>query len=122
MYPHKKAPPVWAWYRAFCIAAGLGFLGVTWLGWNMFSRQQDFANDLVSTPMVAGTGLFLIAAGLFIAVSNVALAFAPVRPAAWSAHLGSLILASCTCVMTPFSLLLLLYWLRPETKEFFGVE
>jgi len=67
-------------------------------------------------------GGLLIGIGALFGAGVVASFFAPVRPWAWSLHATVICLGVPLIATAPFAVLIGLAWLKPEVKEFFGIE
>ena len=110
-----ESPPVWLWYRVYAVFMGLFHAGVA----------LAIAALLVAT---AGQGIkgedlvVVIVAGLFFlgALPFLAAPFLPRVSWAWHYHLVLIALGLMNLGCIPMSIPLLIYWLKPETKRFFG--
>ncbi len=116
--PYRQQPPVpvaptrpavWQWYIAYtfattlvCILIFLGGLG----------RRGDAAD----AQRLEGLA-FMVVAAPFAAAHFVA-PFLPKTPGAWTYHLVVISVGIAFC--WPVAVPLLYFWLKPETKQFFG--
>ncbi len=110
--------PVWPWYVAYCVFMALVYLGCIGLGVLMLMVDPG---DMDMDPIEA-----IITAVIFILVSlplMVGFAAAPVLPRrgwAWIVGLLLIGLGMTSCCCMPICLPLLLQWVKPETKAWFG--
>ncbi len=116
-FPPQK-PAVWNWYIAYCVAMALIYLACAAMGITLLAVDPQL---LEMEPMEAKIqGAVLLAVG---AVFTVPFAIAPLMPRKpWSWIYGLVLicigLTSCCCMIA--SIPMLIYWLKPETKAFFG--
>lgn len=109
-------PRVLKWYRVYAGALAAAFLGIILLGIALPvidpGRQDDMPAWFVPAAMIGCSLPFLAA--------YVAAFFVPAKPWAWTYHLvliaGGLTSACCM----PVCIALLIAWLKPETKAYFG--
>ncbi len=73
--------------------------------------EQDELAVLGMLYIIFGTVLFLI---------STAALFLPAKPYNWIVGLVLICLGMTSCCFVPFLIPLLLYWIKPETKAFFG--
>jgi hypothetical protein len=65
-------------------------------------------------------GIMLILIGAAFMVPHVVAPFFPKRTWAWGVDLVLICLGLTSCCTIPFCVALLVYWIKPETQEFFG--
>ena len=111
--PPPETPPVWTWYLVYAVLMALMY--VTVLG---------FALVLTSTGPMRGENLVmavvLAAVSVPFAIAFGVAPFLPKRPWAWYYHLALIALGMTSACCMLASIPLLIYWLKPETKAFFG--
>ena len=105
-------PGVWRWFVAFSGLVALVYLVLSassfFLAWNIV-RHPSSSVDHAKGPFLLAALMTAVAAALF-GVGP----FLPRRPWAWTYGLALLV------VGLPWTLPLLIYWLRPRARAFFG--
>lgn len=117
--PQPPKPPVWGWYVAYCVAMAIMWFMFVPLGLAFIFSEPP--NREMSPQEAQVIGLIFIGLGVALMVPYLAAPFLPRRRWAWV--LGIVLIAlsmSGTCCL-PAAIPLLIYWVKPETKMFFGV-
>lgn len=114
-----RAPQVVFWYKVyvvlnvllyFAIAALLGAIGL-------------FAPDSLEDALGPAMLLFVLAgACVFFGLAYLVSLLLPRRPWAWIYDLVVICLGFTGCFTLPFSVALLIFWIRPEAKGWFGMS
>jgi hypothetical protein len=111
-------PPVLWWQQAYCgamtllyVAVVVGVLALFWAEWA--DAEMSAAELLVFGGMVLALGLAL--AGAFAASF-----FLPRRPWVWVYHLVLIAIGMTSACCLPVTVPLLVFWIRPEVKAYFG--
>ena len=129
------APTVWWFYVVFCVlialfGALLCFLGAAMAiapGWFVAEQTQGpfsqgpFAELMVATEgetMLQGISTLLM--GLVLALPYAIAPFIPRSAKAWGIHAVLIAFSFMTCCCMPLSAILLFFWLKPETRYWFG--
>jgi len=114
-----KAPPVVLWYKVYVVVNVLMYLAVAAL----LGVIAVFAPDKLEHEV--GPAIFLLvgagACVLFAIAYSLSLFF-PRRPWAWVCDLVVICLGFTGCFTLPFSVALLIFWIRPEAKSWFGMQ
>lgn len=114
-------PTVLLWYRLYCGAmAFLYFLCILGGAALLLFHQTLGAEDPETPPLLwAIYGAILLGMGLLLGGAYVAAFFLPRTRWAWIYHLVMIAigLTSCCCMLA--SIPLLIFWIRPETQEWF---
>jgi hypothetical protein len=117
-------PRVLPWQLAYCAAMALLYLLLTAAGAAMAIFHEEMA-DPKSDP--DGTGAIIM--GLLMALVCLALTAAyaaafvlPRRRWAWVYHLVLIAIGLTSCACIPFSLPLLVFWIRPEVQAWYGMS
>ena len=110
-------PPVYKWFVAYCIFMALGYLIFAGMGILFMVTEPD--PEMSPTEAKIMGVVFLIMGIVFV----VPYAFAPFLPrTSWVWVLGLVLiclgLTSLCCL--PVCIPLLIHWLKPETKAFYG--
>jgi hypothetical protein len=109
---------VYFWYRIYCILMALLYLFVMVFGiLIILAGTQSRGND--ATEAMAGGALYTII-GLILFIPFAASPFLPRKPWVWILGIILIALGMTSCCLLPFTIPLLINWLKPETKAFFG--
>lgn len=113
------APPVVLWFKVYVVVNVLIYLGVAAL----LGVIATFAPRMLEHEV--GPAIFLLAgAGVCVlgAIAYSLSLFFPRRPWAWVYDLVVICLGFTGCLTLPFSIALLIFWIRPEAKRWFGTS
>lgn len=110
--PPGQKPPVWFWYVGYCVAMALLYLACIGLGAVMMVVDDP------DTPesWIMGIVFAVICAPLFLMYA--AAPFLPRSKFAWYYGFATIGLGLTSCCTLPFSIALLIYWLKPETRGY----
>ena len=116
-------PPVWKWCRVYCFAmAGLYFVCFG-LGISMLLFRGFFANGMKEDQVaVAVMGAIYAVLGLVCLLAFGAAPFLPRKKWVWVYDLVLICLGMTSICCMPACIPLLIFWIRPEVKTFFGME
>jgi hypothetical protein len=116
-------PKVVVWYERYCQAAVALLLSGSALGFYALWARVDLAESLEVDPSVMAVfgGLWILTL-LFLAFVHFAALRSPRAPWAWKIHAIVLGVGMTTLVLWPAALPLMWYWMKPGTKQYFGVE
>jgi hypothetical protein len=114
----ERGRRVFFWYKIYAgmmaaMYAVLVAFGVFMLVAGSWSGGKDAAE------VVIGGGVYAVFGGVFFLIFAVAL-FLPRKPWTWIYHIVLICIGMTSCCLLPFSIPLLINWLKPETKAFFG--
>jgi hypothetical protein len=112
-------PVVILFYRAYAAMTVVMYvLGVAFFGLRQFIAPLH-ARATGMPPIIVATffavGLVILLFGAFFAVA----AMVPFKPWGWTVGLVAICLGLSSCLVV-FSVPLLIYWMKPETKAAFG--
>lgn len=111
------APPIWKFFVAYCAAMALLYLLCIVFGVLAFfiepKNQEEKTLQIVMGFLFVGLGAVLFL--LFAAAP-----FLPKKPWVWIYDIVLIAVGLTSCACLPVSIPLLIYWLKPETKAFFG--
>lgn len=111
-----EQPPVWLWYRVYAVFMGLFYGGIVLvLAVLLVATGGQGMNDEDLIAFVF-TGLFCVP----FALAYLAAPFLPRAPWAWIYHIVLIGLGLTSVCCMPVTIPLLVYWLKPENKLFFG--
>lgn len=111
-------PPVWKWYRIYAGLMAAMYMLVTIGGVLVAVLVPDVNED--SMPMVMGLVYGCIGAPL--AAAYIGAFFVPRQPWAWIYHMVLICIGLTSVCCMPATIPLLIHWIKPETKRFFGRE
>lgn len=106
------------WYRVYCGVLCVLYLAVAVFGFVLTVMQPETREYRKEEIILMGMIYAILGAVLFIA-SAIAL-FLPPKPYNWIVGLVMIALGLTSCCFLPICVPLLIYWLKPETKAFFG--
>ena len=110
-------PPVYKWYVAYCVTMALLYVSLIVMGIVFMFIEPD--RDMSAAEAKVMSVVFIIF-GLLFSVPFAAAPFLPRKSWVWvyGIVLISIGLSSACCL--PVCLPLLLFWLKPEMKAFYG--
>lgn len=106
------------WYRVYCAVLMLIYLGLAALGIALQVFQPQNRQYNPQETMIVGTVYAFLGAVFFLAFA-IAL-FLPPKPYNWIVGIVMMAIGMTSCCFIPFLIPLLIYWVKPETKAFFG--
>ena len=123
-YENRLGGKVFIWYRVFC-----GVVALSSLFWAVLGLIAIFGSS--SQPTVKeqhdsfNGGLMFVVLGLLFFVPYIVALILPRKPFHWV--LGIILIAFnliplgfSSCILLPSAIALLIFWLKPETKTYFG--
>lgn len=111
-------PPVIKWFRVYCWVLCVMYLAV--VAFSLVFFLADPAELRMSRSDAFGVGIGLLLAGLGLLVASLLpLTFRP-RPWLWTYDLVLICLGMTSACFLPVCVPLLIFWLKPETKGYFG--
>jgi hypothetical protein len=113
------APPVWAWYVGYAVCMALLYVTIV-VGGVWFSIAAPGGSGPGGEPPWFGYIMAFISLPLALLFS--AAPFLPKKSWAWYYHLALIALGLTSACCLPACGALIFYWLKPETKAFFGVD
>jgi len=117
--PHspEQKPAVIIWYKIYLAVLAFLFLFVVAVGAFLMLAPIN-AEDLDETPKkIIGIIYIIMGLGLFIPV--IAGFFLPKKPWVWVYHLVLICIGMTGCTIV-FSIPLLIFWIKPDVKAYFG--
>lgn len=116
--PPMPKPKVILWFNIYCVVLAIMYLGVMACSLPFFfldPKEQDLSPAMA---LLVGFGVLLLGAVL-LAASILPLLCAPKRWL-WIYDLVLICLGMTSPCFLPFCIPLLIFWLKPETKSYFG--
>jgi hypothetical protein len=109
-----KPPPVVFWYKVYVVFNVLMYLAVA----AVIAAISLFASDSFKDELGPAMILIVMAGACgFFAIAYLVSLFFPRRPWAWVYDL-----VFTGCFTLPFSVALLIFWIKPEAKGWFGMS
>lgn len=118
----EQSPSVVIWFKVYAgflcfIYAGMAAIGVGFLAAPSLIPFND--PDLPAAVAYIYGAIFVVIGGVFLAVCGLPFFLRP-RPWVWVYDLVIIGLGMTSACFLPFSVILLIFWLKPETKRYFG--
>jgi len=114
-------PPVVRWYRRYCAVVASAYAFASLASGGIFQGRTRLAEATDQAPSVFIVFAVLWAlVMLFLALVHVAALLTPRAPYAWKVHAVIIGLGMTTLVLWPISMPLLYFWLKRETRVWFG--
>lgn len=106
------------WYRIYCGALAIMYLLLTALGVFLAAYAPPTRQYNADETFIMGI-IYAILGVVFFVVFVVALLLPP-KPYNWIVGIVMMALGMTSCCFLPFLIPLLIYWVKPETKAYFG--
>ena len=106
------------WYRVYCAVLALLYLAVIIFGVALIIYQPQTREYEPQELMIMGI-IYAALGVIFFLVFAVAL-FLPPKPYNWIVGIVMMAIGMTSCCFVPFLVPLFIFWLKPETKAFFG--
>ena len=112
-------PPVYKWFIAYCILMALLYLVTAAMGVVFMFVEPDPQMSEVEAKIF---GSVLLAMGLLFCVGYAAGPFLPRKSWGWVFGLVLICIGLSSACCLPVCIPMLMFWVKPETKKFFGRE
>jgi len=106
------------WYRVYCAAMVVLYLALTVVGVVLAVVQPDTREYDRDEVLVMGI-IYAVVGAVFFLVFAVAL-FLPPKPYNWIVGFVMMAIGMTSCCCLPAVIPLLIFWIKPETQQFFG--
>lgn len=106
------------WYRVYCAVLAVLYLALIAFGVFLAAFQPPTRQYEQQEVFIAGI-LYAVLGAVFFLVFAVAF-FLPPKPYNWIVGIVMMAIGMTSCCFIPFVVPLLIFWLKPETKAFFG--
>ena len=111
-------PGVVTWFKVYCGILCCIYLGIASLSLILFRVPPEEMD--MSAGEARGLGIAVLVAGLlFFAVCALPFFVEP-RPWVWAYGLGLICLGMTSACFLPACVPMLIYWIKPEAKRYFG--
>lgn len=117
----EEPPGVILWARVYSGLLGLTYVGVAVLGIVVLVAGVAVAptgGDQVSAVFL---GVLYTVLGVLFAIPSIWAAAAPRKRYSWYLNMVMICIGMTSCACLPFCIPLLIHWLKPETKAWYGV-
>lgn len=116
----RRTPPVWKWFIAYSIFMALLYLACLIGVVGFFFFYYSSARTSFDQGFAVGFALVFATLSFILLAIYAAAPFVPKRPWAWTYTLVLICIGLTSPLLLPACIPLLIYWLKPETKAFFG--
>ncbi len=112
------SPKCVKWFKVYCAILALGYVLCIGLSFVFFSLDPA---ELDMEPFMAKLmGLTFLVLGIILSLAHILPFFLKPRPWVWVYDLVIVCIGLSSICCWPFSIPLLIFWLKPETKSYFG--
>ncbi len=106
------------WYRVYCASLASIYLALMVFG-IIIAVLQPVNKEYSAQEMLIMGIIYAILGAVFLLIFTVAL-FLPPKPYNWIVGIVMIAIGMTSCCFVPFLIPLMIYWVKPETKAFFG--
>lgn len=118
VHPSQPQPPVLTWYRVYCVLMALLYLVFVAAGiFFIIAAPADRDMSAEEARLLGGIMLFM---GIALTVPFLIGAFLPRKSWAWVFGLVLICIGLTSVCCLPITVPLLIHWIKPETKFYFG--
>jgi hypothetical protein len=110
-------PPVYTWFVVYCVLMALLYLFLVAMGIIFLFIEPDQDMSAAEAKLM---GAMFIIMGLALFAPFAAAPFLPRKSWAWVFGLVLICIGLTSACCLPVCIPLLIYWLKPEMKEFYG--
>lgn len=114
----SQRPKVISWFKVYCAFLCLLYLATA--AFSLFFFLADPADTEMSTVVARITGALLLVLGLGLFGACLLPLILRPRPWLWTYDLVVICLGMTSACILPASIPLLIFWLKPEAKRYFG--
>jgi len=111
-------PAVWTWYVVYCVAMAILYLFV--IGAGIFLLLADPVWLEEDAMLLRVEGVLFLGLGLVLMVIFAIAPFLPKKPWVWIYGIVLIGLGMTSACCLPATIPLLIFWIKPETQQFFG--
>jgi hypothetical protein len=115
-----QSPPVWKWYVAYCAAMAFMYLLLVLMGVVFLAIPPGLEAKPQEAQEAQIWGFLTIILGVLFLAPYAAAPFLPRRKWAWIVGVVLIGIGMTSMCCLPAAIPLLIFWLKPENKEFFG--
>jgi cell division protein FtsW (lipid II flippase) len=115
-------PAVVTWYRVYCVATAILYLVLAIFGIVLLVIDPSLLGsktDLDPMEITIQAIVFLVL-GLPLFLAYLTAVFLPAKPWNWIVGMVLICIGLTSCCCLPATIPLLIFWIKPETKTYFG--
>lgn len=118
--PPKRVPAVWYWYVTYCVAMLLLYLACAAGGAALLGFAEELAADDpdMSASEARVMGVVFVAISIPLILMYGAAPLLPKGKVAWILGIVNIAIGLTSACCLPVCIPLLIFWLKPEMKEF----
>ena len=116
--PNETGRKTFFWYRVYCVSLAALYALVATFGLIVAYLQPATNNQSAEESLIMGL-IYAILGTIFFAIFLVA-SILPPKPYNWIVGIVMIAIGMSSCCTWPAVIPLLIYWIKPETREFFG--
>jgi hypothetical protein len=116
--PNEIGRKTFFWYRVYCGALTALYALLATMGLVLAYVQPTSNNQTAEESLIMGL-IYAIVGTIFFAIFLVALILPP-KPYNWIVGIVMIAIGMTSCCTWPAVIPLLIYWIKPETRKFFG--
>jgi len=117
--PRPPRPAVCQWFTGYCVLMAFAGLGLLILGGLLMILPETRTPAETLRQRIDGAS-YIVAAPILVA-AFLAAPFLPPRPWAWVGQLVLIAVGMSICCCLPLATPLLLYWIKGETRAYYGM-
>ena len=106
------------WYRVYVAFLALLYLAVTVFG-AMLTIMRPATREYSEQEIVL-MGVIYAAIGVVFFLAYTIAIFLPPKPYNWIVGIVMMAISMTSCCFVPFALPLIIFWVKPETRAYFG--
>ncbi len=114
-----ERPGVVVWARVYAIAFAVMYLLTTCFGVFLLFMAGNLHGDREATAMIEG--IVMLVLGPALMVLSIVAAAAPRKKWGWIVNVCLMGLGCTSCMCMPAAIPLLVFWLKPEAKRWYGM-
>jgi hypothetical protein len=113
-------PAVLTWFIVYCLLMALAYVFCIGIALWIFFVAPTLLEEDASMAMIM-PWIFLVL-GIVLLVASILPLFLRPKPWVWIYDLVLICLGLTSCLYLPFSIPLLIFWMKPATKRYFGIN
>lgn len=115
-----QGPPLWKWYVAYCALMAIMYFPVVIMGGIFFATAAGSEINPREAQEAQVGSLIIVGSGMLFLAPYAAAPFLPRRRWAWVVGVVLIGIGMTSACCLPAAIPLLIFWLKPENKAFFG--
>jgi hypothetical protein len=120
MYTGSEPPAIITWQHRYCVLMALLYVLCIGLGIVMIVFRNEAADASQSVAELLFMGIALIGLGAVLALVYAVAPFLRPAPWLWTFHLVLIAFGMTSLCCLPVCIPLLIGWIKPETRQYFG--